>query len=753
MASTELLASKVVILEEEPSIPAITALPSAVLLCEGIAQRGPIADRTLATSFDEYQRVHGGFTINSQMAIAAHGFFGLGGSFAWFSRTCHFTDLTDPSTFTAAIGTVMLKNSGTAESPAEVGPGSGIAPFTMNDGDHIDINAGAGSIPAPFNGADAKIIDTVGYPMAPLVGGETMGITVAGEKGGQEQTILAVGGETTALDIANLLNSQIVGANASVVGGQVQLATDKKGTDAGIQVTTPGTLNAVLAFPTGLVNGTGNVANLYAITGLEVEAVVEAAHSAPNAVDVIVNQNGSLTIQTVATGAGASIQVLGTSTVDFGLDHDVHTGATATPENTLKVDGKTPGAYANNITTLVENATSGEAAKFNFKILSDGVVKETFPNVTMDNTSVDYIEARVNDTNYGSMLVTVTDQGLVYSPLLKRPANGTSANMTGGDDGLTSLADSDYIGNKAGPTGLYCFDVVQGGRILIVPGTYTPAIHKGMLDYAEIERNGSMFCVLDCPPQKTAVEIVEYVETTAAILEYSEYGAIYWPWIKVTNPQPSIFGTETSITVPPSGWIAGKYAANDQKIGGIYESPAGIGEGFGVLRGVLGVEDDPNGSSIHEVEDETKRDLVYPKRINPITRLPGTPWHIDGGRTLKSTGHFPNVAERRGVIFIEQTIKNSMIQFKHRANNKSTRRQVKRIVTNFLTQEMNKDAFRSLNTDTAFFVDVSDQLNPVANEFAGVLTMRVGLATNKPTEYIVVLVTQDTRALEESLAA
>jgi len=751
MASTELLASKVVILEEEPNIPAITALPSAVLLVCGITERGPIADRTLVTSFDEYKKVYGGFTVNSQVALAVHGFFMQGGSFAWITRTVHFTDLTDPTTYTATKGSVMLQNAGSAASPAVVGPGTETEPFHLDPGDHIDIDIGGGSVAATFNATGGQITDAAVYPIAALTGGETMGITVDGANGGREQTITAVGGETSALDIANLINSQILGAAATVVGGQVQLDTDKKGTDAGIQVTTVGTLNPILIFPTAKSSGTGNVADIYNVTALEAEAVIEAAHAA--AVDVVIGGTGALSIETVATGIAATIQVLGTSTVDFGLDNDVHTGSDATPEDTLYVEGKTPGAYANLITILIENASNGEAASFNLKVLSDGAVKETFPNLTMDDTSTQYVETIVNNENYGSNLVVVTDQGLVLSALLKRPVNGTSANMTGGDDGLTGLADADYLGNEAGPTGLYCFDVVATGSLLIVPGVYTPAVHKGMMDYAEVHRNGSIFCVLDCPPGYTAQEVIEYVETTAAILEYSEYGAIYWPWIKITNPQTSVFGTSETLTVPPSGWITGKYASNDQRIGGVYESPAGIGGGYGILRGISGVEDDPSGSKVHQVEDERKRDLVYPKRINPITRLPGTPWHIDGGRTLKTTGNFPNIGERRGVIFIEQTIGRSLIQFKHRFNNKTTRQQVSRVVTVFLTQEMNKGAFRSTDSETAFFVDVSDQLNPVANEFAGILTLRIGLATNKPAEYIVVLVTQDTRALEESLAA
>lgn len=754
MSSTELLSSKVVILEEEPSIPAISAIPSAILLCLGITKMGPIADKTLVTSFDEYSRVYGGFTLDSQVAIAAHSFFGQGGSFMWISRTCHFTDVTDRTTFIATIASGMLKNSGSAASPAVVGPSPQVEPFAMDNGDHLDIDIGSGTVASTFTGATATLLDTATYPVTPLTGGETLSVTVDGANGGREQAITAVGGETTAIDIANLFNGSLDGAKSIVSGGQVQLVTDKKGTAAGIQITTEGTLNAILSFPTSKIQGTGNVANLVQITALEVEAVVEAAHA--SSVDVVVGGTGSITVKTVADGATANIQVQGTSTFDFGLDTDLHEGADATPEDTLAIEGKTPGSYGDLISIKTEDATSGKSSEFNFKVLVDGAVKETFPNVTMDATdpaAANYIENRVNNENYGSALIKVTDQMLVLDADGKRPVNATSANLVGGDDGLTGLADSDYIGNEAGPTGLYCFDDIRSGRILIIPGVYTPAVHKAMLDYAEMYRNGSMFCVLDSPPQLTAQQVNTYVVTTASLLEYSEFGAIYWPWLKISNPQPSVFGSDSAITIPPSGVIAGRYASNDKVTGGIYESPAGTGGGFGILRGVLGVEDDPRGGSVHEVEDERKRDLIYPNRINPITRLPGTPWHIDGGRTLKSTGNFPNVGERRGVIFIEQTVAESMIIFKHRFNNKTTRNQVGRIIKIFLIREMNKGAFRSTNANEAFFVDVSDQLNPVANEFAGILTVRIGLATNKPNEFIVVLVTQDTRALEESLVA
>jgi hypothetical protein len=739
-----------VILEEEPAIPSVPALPSAVLLALGLAERGPIADRTLTTAWDEYVRTFGGFTTWSDLAVAVYGFFYQGGSFAWIGRTCHFTDLTNPASYTATVGSKMLQTSSTGATPAQVGPGTA-GPWAMTDGMHIDINIGAGAVAAAFHMTAADVTDSATYDIADLDG-----LTKIFGINGEIQTVVFSGsgsgalGAYTVADVISQLNGQLVGVSVVEAAGHAKIVTDRKGLGATIAV---GAGTATDLTFGAVTPSTGNVDDNSAVTALEVEAVIEAEAGLVGAVDVEISGNTITRIHTIATGAGASIQVAGTSTIDFGLDHDPHVGAAATPEDTLLVEGKTPGSYTDAITTKVEAATNGAAASFNFKVLVNGAVRETFPNVTMDATSADWVETRVNHLTYGSDLVHVTDQLLAYSAVLKRPANGTSTALAGGGDGMVALADSDYLGNEVGPTGLYVFDTVHTGRILIVPGRATPAVHAGMITYAETHRNGSMFCVLDPPAQYTAAQMVTYVETTASLLESSEFAAIYWPRIKVSNPQPSVYGTGDTITIAPSGWIAGKYAANDQKLGGVYESPAGVGGSFGVIRGLMGVEDDPGGSSMHPVEKESTRDLIYPKRINPITRLPGTGWHIDGGRTLKSTGNFPNIGERRGVIFIEQAVASAMVYFKHRFNNRENRKRAERMIRAFLIREMGKGAFRSTNPTEAFFVDVSDQLNPTSAVFAGVLTVRIGLATNKPAEFIVILVTQDTRGLEESLAA
>lgn len=162
--------------------------------------------------------------------------------------------------------------------------------------------------------------------------------------------------------------------------------------------------------------------------------------------------------------------------------------------------------------------------------------------------------------------------------------------------------------------------------------------------------------------------------------------------------------------------------------------------------GVLGFE-------TSEVLEETKRDLVYPHRINPLTTGPGLPRFIDGSRTLKGSGAFPYVAERRGVIFIERSIKQGLQFARHKNNTEGLRAQVRRTITAFLLTQMNNGAFRSREPAKAFFVDASEQLNPPSVVFAGKLIVAVGLATNKPAEFIIVRVSQDTRALEQELAA
>lgn len=422
----------------------------------------------------------------------------------------------------------------------------------------------------------------------------------------------------------------------------------------------------------------------------------------------------------------------------------------AAPADTLRVDGKTDGSYANALNIKVENASSGEAARFNLLVLKSGVVLERWVNLTMDDADARYAETIINDDVNGSQYIAVVDLDAAGNAAAQRPANATSANLGSGNDGLTNLADTDFLGGTGanGRTGMRVFDTWDDLALLAIPGRATSAVHNGMITYCEVTRGKATFPILDPPAATSASGIVTYVESTASLLELSEFGAIYWPRIEVLNPSKAVFGKADRILVAPSGYVAGVYARTDaRREGGVYDAPAGVE--LGIIFGCLGFETD-------ECLDEAKRDLVYPKRINPLTTARGQPRYIDGSRTLKGSGNFPSVSERRGVIFIQQSLKRGLQFARHRNNDETLRAECARTTENFLTVQMKHRAFRSQDPAKAFFVDFDVpgvNLNSPAVVFANKLVGRVGLATQKPADFVILSFSQDTRAFNEAAAA
>ena len=747
MANT-LLSSKVSILEEEPRIRSINAVQTSIAAMVGVTERGPIATPTLVTSFDEFRAIFGGFTADADATLAAQGFFENGGQFLYMVRTVHYTDPATAATKTSAAATINLQTPAGAATPGLV-LGTLTEPFNLEPGDDLDIAVDGNPADTATFDAAAATRTSGNTETFDLSDGLTLTVSI---DGGSVQTVIFNTAEfaditnATALEVATVMNAELAGCNVTVAAGAVVIISDKRGTDSGVNVT-GGTANTGgvnrLNFTTGNIAGTGDVADIDAVTVAEIKAVVEADVTAGAGV-LVTNVGGAVQIQSNTTGGASSIHVEAGSTADdeLGLDNATHNGGAGAAVNTLQVDGKTDGAYGNDLSIMVTVATSGDADEFNLIVLDDGLVAETFPNLSMVDTAARYAETVINAEGTGSNLIAVTD--LDASVDSQRPANGTSSNLSGGDDGLTGLADTDFIGDSAGPTGIRALDTVQDVNLLLIPGQATSAIQNAMITYCEDTRAMSMFAVLDPPAGQSATQIITYVETTALLLELSEFGAIYWPYVKILNPATAVFGDSANLTVPPSGIVAGVYARTDgSRPGGVYLPPAGEEEG--ILRGVIGFETD-------EVFDELKRDLVYPKRINPLTSRPGSTRHIDGSRTLKSNGNFPYISQRRGAIFIEQSIKRGTEVYRHKNNTPALRRTIERSIRGFLVGEMKVGAFASNDPDKAFFVDFSDKLNTADLVAAGQLNGRVGLAFNTPAEWVIIKFSRDTRAIEEAIA-
>ncbi len=723
-------ASRVDVEEEEPRVRGIPSAPTSVFGAVGVAERGPIGKAVLCTSPDNYRAVFGGFTRESDLALAAMGFFENGGNRLWCVRTVHYADPADPTTATARRASGMLLGPGASGPAGVVGARF---PLALGDGDELVFSlSGAADQTVVFRGSPAFVPTTEVGPFA-LVDGQTLTLVV---DEGLEQTVtfeaadFADIGAATLAEVTAVINAQTYTCKAIADSSGLELVGDTEGAAGSIQVT-GGDANTELGFPTDRRAGLGNVANRRAVTLAEVRAAVDAVTSG---LEVEANDDARLVLRTTDVGVGATLQVRPTTASGFALDNDLHEGSDSAAAPAVRVEGKDPGSYADRLTAVVSASTEPNA--FRLSVVEEGTVRESFAVVSLDPASDSYIELVVNG---GSSLIRVTDLGLPGVSTLEPQ----SVPLSGGDDGLVGLSDLDFIGSKAGRTGLRALDTIRDLAVLLVPGRASAAMHNAMIRYCEIDRKGFVFAVLDPPAGMGAVDIVDYVERTAGLYQLSEYAAIYWPRIKVLNPSRGRLGREREIVVPPSGVVCGVYARTDSsRDGGVYEPPAG--EEVGRMFGVLGVETD-------EVLDDDLRDLVFPKRINPI--MADGVRYIDGARTLKSNGNFPSVSERRGVIFIERSVKAGLQFARHRNNDESLRARVRRIINAFLLTQMDNGAFRSRDPQKAFLVDVSDELNNARVIFAGKLLARMGLATQKPAEFITLLVSQDTRAIEEELAA
>jgi hypothetical protein len=744
------LASEVRAQEEQNQVRKINASALHALAAVGIAERGPIGERTHSQSMAEWQKQHGSYTANNLDVVAAvQGYFDNGGVDLFFTRAVHFASVGDPTSKTSAKGTLNLLTPSAAASPGATD--SNTQPFNLEPGQTLVISIdGGGDQTFTFAATSASRTAGANGPYA-LTNGWTLQVAIDGgstfTKTFNTGEFVSIGAATVAEVVASLNSffaSNGMGCVAAPIASAFKITSNRRGTGSIVNVV-GGSANAAFTFTTGAIAGTGDASNIDAVTAAE---VVTKLSTLTGSVASVVS--GKVHIVSNTTGPSSSVQVKASSTATAVFpDNAVHAGGSGTPTNTLRVDGKTDGSYTANVTVQVLAASSTETDHFNLYVLVNGVVKERFFNLTMDDADSNYAETVINDANTGSVYIAVVDLdafGPTASAAAQRPADGTLGPLSGGNDGLAGLTDSDYTGGESanGTTGFRCFDA-DDIDTLIVPGRATSAVHNAMITYIEITRAGLGFCVLDPPKTMTADQIVGYVESTANLLGLSDHAAIYWPNVLVTNPDKTLYGNSPTVVVAPSGHIAGIYARNDaRKVGGSFEQPAGTQ--FGIPANVIGLE-------MTEVKKKNKRDLVFPKLINPISQEKGTPIFVDGARTLNDQSPWPSIGQRRGVIFVEKRLIPGLAFMRHRNIKPKLYAEGEKTVRLFLLELCRNDAFKSTNPSEAFFIDFGPGLNPPSVQFAHQVYARIGMATSEPAEYIILLITPDTRALDAELAA
>lgn len=314
-----------------------------------ITEKGPVQGvLTRTRSFPAWKKIYGNYQAVgvSDAAYEAELFFKTGGFELLTGRICHYSDLDDKTSYTGGVAFNTSITDGVAATAAY--KNGAIGPFELAAGwsflTDVD-NAGAAA--STFNATAGYVDDTTTYPVADQ-SGNTL---ILAFDGGSNQTV-TFGTATTVDQIIEDINQQIYGGSAENNGGQLRITSDKEGTGSSVSIV-GGTHGLTFGAATA---GTGNVADIRAVTATEVKTIVEAATTAT----VAVNADGSFTITSPTTGTSSELDFQsGTALTALGLSVEVITGTDAgATYDTLKLEAGyhgtvSPGTAGNNLAKLI----------------------------------------------------------------------------------------------------------------------------------------------------------------------------------------------------------------------------------------------------------------------------------------------------------------------------------------------------------------------------------------------------------------
>jgi len=268
-----------------------------------------------------------------------------------------------------------------------------------------------------------------------------------------------------------------------------------------------------------------------------------------------------------------------------------------------------------------------------------------------------------------------------------------------------------YIGKDNGPgarTGLKCFEEIDEISLVSAPGVISPAVQDALLTHCEVRKD--RFAVLDSP------ETVQGGVDRLPRPRDSKYGAYYFPWIQVYDPERG------NVYVPPSGHVLGVYARTDNERG-VHKAPANE-----IVRGALGLR--------YQIS-RGEQDILNPRGINCIRLMQGGGIRIWGARTLSSDPSWRYINVRRLFIMVETSIERATQWVVFEPNDFRLWKRVTRTISSFLTLIWRQGALMGETPEKAFYVKCDEETNPPEVVDVGQLIVEIGLAPVKPAEFVI----------------
>ncbi|GGS77906.1 tail protein [Planobispora rosea] len=350
----------------------------------------------------------------------------------------------------------------------------------------------------------------------------------------------------------------------------------------------------------------------------------------------------------------------------------------------------------------------------------DGQPLESFERLTLDRSSPRYAVPVLNDVARGSRYVMVTDSRAAGETAAEPPGAAADPTLQGGVSRAAQAAD--YQGEAAQHTGFHAFDAFDV-QLVGCDNSDVTVIRKG-LDYCE--RRGDCMFVGAVPQGSTVSRAIEF---GAGLQGRKVYGALYGPWIRVSDP---LSKAPTPLRlVPPTGHVMGVYARIETDRG-IHKAPAGD---EARLLGALDVE--------FPLSDADHNDLVKQGGVNGIRAIRGAGIVVDASRTLSTDTRWLYVNVRLLFNYVKSSLRQGLRWVRQEPNRDTLWDMVKfGTVRPFLMGLWRQGAFGTGEPDDVFTIVCDASNNPPDQVDKGNFTVEVYFYPSKPAETIVIVVGQ-----------
>jgi len=183
------------------------------------------------------------------------------------------------------------------------------------------------------------------------------------------------------------------------------------------------------------------------------------------------------------------------------------------------------------------------------------------------------------------------------------------------------------------------------------------------------------------------------------------------------------------VKVPPSGAVAGVYAATDTNRG-VWKAPANVSVAD-VIEPLVRLD------NAHQ--DNLNVDPTSGKSINALREFMGKGTLVWGARTLDgNSNEWRYVPVRRFFIMVEESVKKSTYWAVFEPNEAGTWVKVRGMIENYLTQKWREGALAGATTKDAFFVKCGLGTTMTAQDILeGRLNVEIGMAVVRPAEFII----------------